>query len=43
MNIQKTAQQWDEISDSDWYKSHRSKDVIDRILENPSSAFHPTT
>jgi len=43
MNKNIIARQWDKISDSDWYKGYRTKDVIDKIFENPSSAFHSTT
>lgn len=31
---------WDTYSNN-WYKRYRSKEVIDRIVNNPSSAFHP--
>ncbi len=32
---------WNETSDSDWYKSLRTEDRINRLKENPASAFHP--
>ena len=43
MKNERIARRWDEISDSDWYKGYRTKDVIDKIVENPSSAFHHVT
>jgi transcriptional regulator with XRE-family HTH domain len=32
---------WDSISNN-WYQRYRSKEIIDRIVNDPSSAFHPT-
>ena len=32
---------WNETSDSDWYKSLRTEEQINRLRKNPSSAFHP--
>ena len=32
---------WNETSDSDWYKSLRTEEQINRLKENPASAFHP--
>lgn len=43
MNRDKVIQQWNKISDSDWYKSYRTDDAINKIIENPHSAFHHTT
>lgn len=33
---------WDEWSDS-WYVGYRTEEVIDNIIKQPASAFHPTT
>ena len=33
--------QWDQISDSKWYKSLRTDERITRLLKNPQTAFHP--
>ena len=32
---------WNETSDSDWYKSLRTDERINRLKEKPESAFHP--
>ena len=32
---------WNETSDSEWYRSLRTKEAIGRLKENPGSAFHP--
>ena len=32
---------WDKVSDSQWYRSLRTEDKINAIMENPASAFHP--
>lgn len=34
---------WNETSDSLWYKSLRTDEKIKKIIEDPQSAFHPTT
>lgn len=40
---QNVIKQWNKISDSDWYKSCRTDEVINAIIENPAGAFHPVT
>ena len=32
---------WNETADSDWYRSLRSEEQINRLKEDPASAFHP--
>lgn len=32
---------WNETSDSDWYRSLRTEEQINRLQEDPASAFHP--
>ena len=32
---------WNETSDSDWYRSLRTEDQIERLMKDPASAFHP--
>lgn len=32
---------WNETSDSEWYRSLRTDEIIKRLKENPKSAFHP--
>lgn len=32
---------WNKVSDSDWYKSLRTDEALERIRENPKAAFHP--
>ncbi len=32
---------WNKVSDSDWYKSLRTDEALERIRENPKTAFHP--
>ena len=40
---QEIIDMWNKISDSDWYNSYRANEAITAIMQNPSSAFHPTT
>lgn len=42
MDKEKVINQWNEISDSDWYKNNRKDAVINKIIESPKSAFHHT-
>ena len=39
--IRKIKAWWNETSDSDWYRSLRTEEQINRLKQNPSSAFHP--
>ena len=32
---------WNETSDSEWYRSLRTDEIISRLKEKPESAFHP--
>ncbi|MBE7003938.1 MAG: class I SAM-dependent methyltransferase [Ruminococcaceae bacterium] len=32
---------WNETSDSEWYRSLRTDEMIERLKEKPESAFHP--
>lgn len=32
---------WNETSDSDWYRSLRTEEQIQRLMKDPVSAFHP--
>ena len=32
---------WNQVSDSDWYKSLRTEEKLSAIKDNPASAFHP--
>ncbi len=45
--MKKTKQEiidmWDKTSDSAWYNSYRTEEAINAIIQNPASAFHPTT
>ena len=34
-------QYWNEVSDSEWYRSLRTEEQLDRIRKNPGSAFDP--
>lgn len=43
MSKEKIIEQWNQISDSDWYNSYRTDEVINEIISNPKSVFHPTT
>lgn len=40
---QEIIDKWNKTSDSDWYNSYRTKEAINAIVQNPASAFHPTT
>ena len=40
---QEVIDMWDKTSDSDWYKSYRTEEAINAIIQNPASVFHPTT
>jgi len=40
---QEVIDMWDKTSDSDWYKSYRTEEAINAIVQNPASVFHPTT
>jgi SAM-dependent methyltransferase len=35
--------EWNKNSDSEWYASYRTDEVINGIIANPASVFHPTT
>ncbi|QSX05116.1 class I SAM-dependent methyltransferase [Sedimentibacter sp. zth1] len=41
--IVKVINEWNDISDSDWYMSYRTNEVIREILTNPVSVFHNKT
>ncbi len=41
--LQKVIEEWNDIADSDWYMSYRKDEVVQKILEEPESAFHRTT
>lgn len=41
--LQKVVEEWNETARSAWYMSYRTDAVIQGILQNPASAFHPTT
>ena len=41
--LQKVINEWNQISDSDWYMSYRDDKVIDEILKNPKIIFHEKT
>ena len=41
--MQKVIDEWNETSNSEWYMSYRTDEVIQNILKNPISAFHHTT
>lgn len=32
---------WNQVSDSEWYRSLRSEERLERLREDPSTAFHP--
>ena len=40
---EKVIEQWNKISDSDWYMNERTDKVIQGIISNPETAFHRTT
>ena len=39
--IDRVRAYWNETSDSDWYRSLRTEEKINRLAENPELAFHP--
>jgi SAM-dependent methyltransferase len=39
--IEKVRAWWNETSDSEWYRSLRTEERIERLREDPASAFHP--
>ena len=39
--IEKIRDHWNEISDSEWYRSLRAEECIRHLQEDPASAFHP--
>lgn len=39
--LKKIKDWWNEISDSDWYRSLRTDERINRLKADPASAFHP--
>lgn len=41
--LKKVIDEWNQISDSEWYMSYRTDKVIDDILEKPEKAFHKKT
>lgn len=41
--LQKVVGEWNEPARSAWYMSYRTDAVIQGILQNPASAFHPIT
>lgn len=41
--LQKVKDEWEQISESDWYMSYRKDEVIQEIIRNPKSAFHRKT
>lgn len=43
MHLQKVREEWKEIAGSDWYMSYRTDDVINKIIQEPASAFHRKT
>lgn len=40
--LKDVKEHWNKTSDSDWYQSLRTDEKIKELVENPSSAFHPT-
>lgn len=40
-HIEQVKQLWNEVSDSEWYRSLRTEDRIRKIVEMPESVFHP--
>ena len=42
MDKEKVIKHWNETSDSDWYKSYRTDDAINKIIKKPESVFHST-
>lgn len=41
--LQKVKDEWNQISESDWYMSYRKDEVIQEIIKNPKSVFHRKT
>lgn len=41
--LKKVVNEWNEISESDWYMGYRKDEVIQKILDDPQSAFHKKT
>lgn len=39
--LKQVQEQWNVTSDSAWYQSLRTQEVIDALAENPAAAFHP--
>ncbi len=39
--LQKVKEHWDETADSAWYRSLRTEERIQALLQEPASAFHP--
>lgn len=41
--LKKVVDEWNKISDSEWYMSYRQDKVINEILSNPKNIFHEKT
>ena len=41
--LKKVVDEWNQISESEWYMSYRCDEVIDEIISNPKSIFHEKT
>lgn len=40
--LKQVKDSWNETADSDWYQSLRTDDIISKLTEEPTSAFHPS-
>lgn len=41
--INRVIDEWNEIADSEWYKSYRTDEVIHKIINDPKSVFYKQT
>ncbi|MBQ8596638.1 MAG: class I SAM-dependent methyltransferase, partial [Lachnospiraceae bacterium] len=39
--LKQVKDDWNKTSDSEWYKSLRTDEKIEELVNNPASAFHP--
>ncbi len=39
--LRQGKESWDQTADSDWYRSLRTDEKIQKLVQNPQSAFHP--
>lgn len=39
--LKQVKDSWNDTSNSEWYQSLRTDDKIEKLISNPTSAFHP--